>query len=364
MALFIKILLTMFIAEMGDKTQLLLVAMTSRFKLRDIILGSAAAILVLNGLAVGVGSLISRLIPGYLIKIIAALAFFFFAWSSLSGDGGEEEAGSHKESRLPALTVFATFFVAELGDKTQLTAITFAANEGLSHAVTIWLACSLGLFAAGAAAALMLGNFFLVPVLAAGLMLLPFWYVRLSATHYKRDVADELETSLSVITTAYLRTEDIITAVEENLPYLDQPVYQVFQSFLARYVDADLNAALTELRGRIQNDVFAEWCDSVIACQQDRNLKSTLPAILAKLSDTRTVNAELDTMMAEPRKEFFTMVVLVMGIIPLLRALNEDWYRILMHTPLGQLILAICAGAIFVSTAAVIRLTQPIEYRR
>ena len=147
MALFIKILLTMFIAEMGDKTQLLLVAMTSRFKLRDIILGSAAAILVLNGLAVGVGSLISRLIPGYLIKIIAALAFFFFAWSSLSGDGGEEEAGSHKESRLPALTVFATFFVAELGDKTQLTAITFAANEGLSHAVTIWLACSLGLFA-------------------------------------------------------------------------------------------------------------------------------------------------------------------------------------------------------------------------
>lgn len=148
MALFIKILLTMFIAEMGDKTQLLLVAMTSRFKLRDIILGSAAAILVLNGLAVGVGSLISRLIPGYLIKIIAALAFFFFAWSSLSGDGGEEEAGSHKESRLPALTVFATFFVAELGDKTQLTAITFAANEGLSHAVTIWLACSLGLFAA------------------------------------------------------------------------------------------------------------------------------------------------------------------------------------------------------------------------
>lgn len=225
---------------------------------------------------------------------------------------------------------------------------------------------ALSLFAAGAAAALMLGNFFLVPILAVGLMLLPFWYVRLSAAHYKRDIADELETSLSVITTAYLRTEDIITAVEENLPYLDQPVYQVFQSFLARvrYMDADLTAALTDLRGRIQNDVFAEWCDAVIACQQDRSLKSTLPAILAKLSDTRTVNAELDTMMAEPRKEFFTMVVLVVGIIPLLRFLSQDWYRILMHTPLGQFILAVCAGAIFVSTAAVIRLTQPIEYRR
>ena len=125
MALFCTILLTMFIAEMGDKTQLLLVAMTSRFKLRDIIIGSAASILVLNGLAVGVGSIISKFVPLYLIKIIAALAFFFFAWSSLSGDDqAEDEGGGKKESKLPILTVFSTFFLAELGDKTQLTANT------------------------------------------------------------------------------------------------------------------------------------------------------------------------------------------------------------------------------------------------
>lgn len=138
----------MFIAEMGDKTQLLLVAMTSRIKLRDIIIGSAASILVLNGLAVAVGSLINKFIPLYLIKIIAALAFFFFAWSSLSGEEEEASGGGKKESKLPILTVFGTFFLAELGDKTQLTAITFAANEGLEHAVSIWLACSIGLFAA------------------------------------------------------------------------------------------------------------------------------------------------------------------------------------------------------------------------
>ena len=68
---------------------------------------------------------------------------------------------------------------------------------------------SLLLFAAGAAGAAMLGNFFLVPVLAVGFMFLPFWYIKLTATHFKKDVSAELETALSIITTAYLRSEDI-----------------------------------------------------------------------------------------------------------------------------------------------------------
>ncbi len=138
MLLFFQVLLTMFIAELGDKTQLLMVAMTSRFKLRDIIFGSAAAILVLNALAVGVGAVISQFIPGWVIKIIAALAFFYFAWSTLKGDDEDEESKEGKANVPPILTVFATFFLAELGDKT----------EGLEHAVAIWLACSIGLFAA------------------------------------------------------------------------------------------------------------------------------------------------------------------------------------------------------------------------
>ena len=118
MLLFFQVLLTMFIAELGDKTQLLMIAMTSRFKLRDIILGSAAAILVLNALAVGVGAVISQFIPGWVIKIIAALAFFYFAWSTLKGDDEDEESKEGKANVPPILTVFATFFLAELGDKT------------------------------------------------------------------------------------------------------------------------------------------------------------------------------------------------------------------------------------------------------
>lgn len=148
MLLFLKVFFTEFIAEMGDKTQLMLIALTSKYKLRDIILGTAAAILVLNGLAVLAGGLVSEFIPEWLIKTVAALAFLYFAASTLSGDNDEEEEGGKSKIQFAPLAVFCTFFVAELGDKTQLTAITFGANEGMGAALVVWIGCSLGLFAA------------------------------------------------------------------------------------------------------------------------------------------------------------------------------------------------------------------------
>ena len=148
MLLFMKVLFTQFIAEMGDKTQLMLVAMTSKFKLKDILLGTGVAIIVLNGLAVLAGGLVSTVVPTWRIRLIAGAAFLFFAATTLKSDDDEEENVKDRKIKFAPLSVFCTFFVAELGDKTQLTAITFGANEGLSAAVVVWLACSLGLFAA------------------------------------------------------------------------------------------------------------------------------------------------------------------------------------------------------------------------
>ena len=227
-------------------------------------------------------------------------------------------------------------------------------------------AMSLLLFVAGAAAAAMLGNLFLVPVLAVGMMFVPFWFIRLTASHYKKNIAAELETALSIITTAYLRNEDIQTAVAENLDYLNPPVRSVFADFLARIklVSPDVDAALQDMGGRIDNAVFREWVAALLACRHDRGLKTTLTPIVAKLSDMRIVNGELENMVFEPRKEFIIMQVLVVGNIPLMYFLNRTWFDTLMHTLMGQIILTICAAVIFISTAFVIKLTQPIEYRR
>ncbi len=237
---------------------------------------------------------------------------------------------------------------------------------GRGNRFSMVCAVALALLCLGGSLAILLGNFFLAPVMAIGFMFLPFWYVKLTASHYKRDVSAELETALSVITTAYLRTEDIVTAVEENIAYLNPPVSKVFQDFLMqiKLVNPDVEAALRTMRGRIDNEVFREWCDALSDCQHDRSLKTTLTPIVAKLSDMRNVNAELEYLIAEPRKEFLIMVIFVIGNIPLMYLLNKDWYDVLMHTPLGQIILSVTAAVIFVSAGFVVKLTRPIEYRR
>ncbi|MCM1561598.1 MAG: hypothetical protein NC123_18990 [Butyrivibrio sp.] len=222
------------------------------------------------------------------------------------------------------------------------------------------------LFALGASAAIMMGNPYMVPVLACGFLLIPFWYIKLTAHSYKKDISEELETALSIITTSYLRNEDILTAVEESAPYLNPPVQTVFQEFSSRIrlIDPDVESALKDLKTKIHNDTFEEWCDALQECQIDRSLKTILTPIVAKLSDMRLINADLEYMVYEPRKEFITMVVLVVSNIPLLYFLNKDWYQTLMTSTVGQILLSITAAIIFFSAARVVKLTKPIEYRR
>lgn len=238
---------------------------------------------------------------------------------------------------------------------------------GKSGMFTALCILSMLLFVVGAMIALTMKNNYLVPVLAAGLALLPFYYVKLTAGRHKRQINTELETALSIITTSYLRGKNtIIRAIEENQPYLNPPVAEVFRNFLlqAKLINSNTKEALAGLKPGIDNAVFHEWVDGVIACQDDYNLKTTLPPIVAKLSDMRVVSAELDLLLFEPVKEYITMVILLLGSIPLMYFLNKDWYQTLMFTEFGKVLLAICAGVIFLSVAAVAKHTRPIEYKR
>ena len=226
---------------------------------------------------------------------------------------------------------------------------------------------SMLLFVLGVMIALTMKNGYLVLVLAVGFALLPFYYVKFTAGRHKKQINTELETALSIITTSYLRGKNtIIRAIEENQPYLNPPVAEVFRNFLlqAKLINSNIKEALEQMKPCIDNAVFHEWVDAVVACQDDYNLKSILPPIVSKLSDMRVVSAELDLLLFEPIKEYITMIVLLLGSIPLMYFLNAEWYKTLMFTVFGKVLLAVSGTVLFVSIAAVARHTRPIEFKR
>lgn len=116
--------LLVFIAEMGDKTQILAMMFASKYPPKTVLLGVFLGALANHGIAVLVGALLGDIIPVVFLSIIAGAAFIYFAFSSLKvEEESEEEVKSLKSA---VMTVGMAFFIGELGDKTQLSAITLA----------------------------------------------------------------------------------------------------------------------------------------------------------------------------------------------------------------------------------------------
>ena len=96
----------------------------------------------------------------------------------------------------------------------QLTDALTATGKGGAFAVAC--ALSLVLFFVGGVIALAIGNAFIAPVLAVGFALIPFGFALRTVSLYRQKLREELDTALSVMTTSYLRTDDLTAAVREN----------------------------------------------------------------------------------------------------------------------------------------------------
>ncbi len=239
-------------------------------------------------------------------------------------------------------------------------------STGKGSQFTVACAASLGLMIIGCVVAVAIDNLLLIPVFAIAFALIPFAFAKRTINYYDNHVSDELETALSIITTSYVRSDDIMTAVKENVQYLKPPVRAIFACFVAEnsMISANIKQSIKHLREKVKNSIFKEWCDTLIACQDDRTLKDTLMPVVAKLTDVRLANNEIKGLLFAARTEYFMMAGMVMANIPLLYVLNKDWYNALMYTMLGKIVMAICAGAILVTALLMLRYTKPIEYKK
>lgn len=134
------------LAEMGDKTQLLAMAFATRYKASVVMWGVFVATALNHALAVAVGSYLTVFVPLQYIQIAAAVSFILFGLWTIRGDRLEGE--DKRFSFSPFWTVAVAFFIAEMGDKTQLATVALAAKY--QAPVATWLGTNAGMLIADA----------------------------------------------------------------------------------------------------------------------------------------------------------------------------------------------------------------------
>ncbi|MBA3488377.1 MAG: TMEM165/GDT1 family protein [Longispora sp.] len=142
-----------FVAELGDKSQLMALTFATRFRWLPVLIGISVATAVVHAFAVGVGYGLGTALPTGWIALVAGLAFFGFGAWTLRGDKltEAEKARVQRSTRSAIVTVSVAFFLAELGDKTMLATITLATQH---EWFGTWLGSTLGMIAADALAIL------------------------------------------------------------------------------------------------------------------------------------------------------------------------------------------------------------------
>jgi putative Ca2+/H+ antiporter (TMEM165/GDT1 family) len=148
-SIFISTFGLIFLAELGDKTQLTAMALALRYPWKRIFIGIAAAFFVLNLAAVLVGRILFLVLPIFWVTLVSALLFLYFGYSTLkSSCTSDDEEGLPATASDAVRTAFLMIFMAELGDKTQLVTASQAAQHSTSMAgmTTVFVASTLALW--------------------------------------------------------------------------------------------------------------------------------------------------------------------------------------------------------------------------
>jgi putative Ca2+/H+ antiporter (TMEM165/GDT1 family) len=140
-----------FVAELGDKSQLMAMTFATRYRAWTILGAITAATAVVHLMSVALGAALGAALPTDAIAVIAGVAFLGFAAWTLRGDELDEddEARARRGGRSVFFTVAGAFFLSELGDKTMLATVTLATDHGWFG---VWLGSTIGMVAADALA--------------------------------------------------------------------------------------------------------------------------------------------------------------------------------------------------------------------
>lgn len=121
--------LLILVAELGDKTQLSVISLSSTYKWKHVFAGAMLAFLAVDGISLAVGGTLLALVPIRYVQIVSGIVFIIFGILPLLRKEKRREAvPKTKSATFPLIATFSLVALMELGDKTQILTITLAAQ--------------------------------------------------------------------------------------------------------------------------------------------------------------------------------------------------------------------------------------------
>lgn len=138
----IKAFVLIFVAEFGDKSQLVCMTLASRYRAWPVLLGAILAFSFLNLLGVTVGVAVAQWLPEWMLLLLVCVLFGLFGLQALFSEDEESDVGPAKVGKHLIISVVILLFLAELGDKTQLA---IAGLAGIEPPLGVWIGGTLAL---------------------------------------------------------------------------------------------------------------------------------------------------------------------------------------------------------------------------
>lgn len=192
---------------------------------------------------------------------------------------------------------------------------------------------------------------------------IPYIFILFMFYRNKEKVNNNLSVALSIITSSYLRNDNIIKSVEENIDNIGISK-QVFIEFVNenKLIGTDTTTSLYNMKNKINNTFFYEWIDILVLCMQDSNMKKMLPSIIDKITENNMINSDIKYQVDKHIREFIAVVIfVVIGFIILITQF-EVINDILTTTTIGKLLLTVNLVVVMFSILRAIKLVKEVEY--
>ncbi len=202
-----------------------------------------------------------------------------------------------------------------------------------------------------------------VPVALACYMI-PTWAARIRSYGSTEKDTLETEAALSIITSSYLRSSDLVGAIEENVAYIKPPVRDLFLRFLFEYrsVTPNVSVCLANLKQRFENKTAKQWCDLAVEAQSTATVRYAMQSALSEFRTVREVQSEYNTSLRQSMRDFRTIVLIIAAFIPGLYFYSSEWFSILTGTIQGKAALSLLLTLMLLGINKSVELQEPITF--